>query len=182
MIAQRVASERDVPALVLLSSLTPAGIGRFNWFLVLNSWRYLGQSLWNAYIRGCNKSVYSVSSKADAMLDLCNILLPKKTRLRAIKFIETTYDYDYLLLEEPPKVSKALIDILFNRVKVGPLKCKRTLVVAGNSDKLVPPATQLALVERYNAGYLEFTSGHMFPLEQNADEILQQILAWLESR
>ncbi len=181
LVAQVVASEREVPALVLIESVVPAGIGNSNWSWIGHLFRYIPRLFSHLWTRGFNRNV-------EEYLIFREMLMRFRTTLAAsfgAKWGEMELDplnIGGLQQPDPPRVSRAVAAITFGTVKIGDVQCQDVLIVAGRQDKIISLRAQQALAKKYaqRSTMIVHQFGHMVMHESGASTVAGQILHWLE--
>jgi len=156
LIAQKVASQREVVSVVLLGSSAPWGICNIRFSLLSEFWRYLLHILF-----------WKLFKPSHAVLD----------RLEFHRLA----DGDKLMDELVPDSGRTNMEIMLSLVRVDHLKCN-ALIVAGRHDRIMPIPIQKALAKKYGrcSDYLECPHGHMPMLEKSSGSLLNQIVSWLD--
>jgi pimeloyl-ACP methyl ester carboxylesterase len=157
LLAQIVASRRDVEAAVLIASAPPPGIALAHWALAWRSLRYLADVFGPRAFR---------VREADACALALNAMAPAARRRVAERFVEDSGFAARQLALGAVDVPKAI-------------RCP-VLVVSPSDDRLIPAGVQRRIAERYLADYLCVDGrGHMLPIESDWREAIAGILAWL---
>jgi pimeloyl-ACP methyl ester carboxylesterase len=159
LLAQIVASRRELEATVLLVSAPPPGIPLLHWGLAWRSVRYAADVLGPRAFR---------VREADARALALNGLPPAVRSEVAARLV--------------PDSGLAARQLALGRVETPkPIRCP-VLVVSASEDRLIPVAVQRRIAARYRADHLCVAGrGHMLPLEDDRHEAIVGILGWLDA-
>jgi pimeloyl-ACP methyl ester carboxylesterase len=160
LIGQKVAEAGAAQALVLVSSAPPAGIPAVGAAAALRMMRYL-----------------------PAML-LSQPLVPRRADLDAIVFNRTPEaERDAVFARYVPESGRAARELAFGSAAtaVDPRRVTcPVLVVAGGSDRFVPPRVARRLARRYRAAHREFPGmGHVLVSEPGWEAVVEYVGEWL---
>lgn len=160
LIAQVVASRRDLEAAVLIASAPPPGIALVHWALAWRSLRYLADVFGPRAFR---------VRDADACALALNGVAPAARREVARRFVEDS--------------GLAARQLALGAIEAPkPIRCP-VLVVSASDDQLIPATVQRRIAERYRADHLCVDGhGHMLPIESDWQEAIGGILGWLDAR
>lgn len=160
LIAQIVASRREVDATVLIVSAPPPGIALLHWSLAWRSLRYVPDVVGPRAFRVRNGDAYALA---------LNGVAPATRAAVAQRFVE-----------DSGLVARQLA--LGSVEPLKPIRCP-VLVVSATEDRLIPVAVQRRIVERYEADHIPVLGrGHMLPIEANWRGPIGRILEWLNRR
>ena len=157
LVAQIVASRRELDAVVLVASAPPPGISVVHWSLAWRSLRYVPAVLGRRAFR---------VREADACALALNGLAPAVRGAVARRFVQ-----------DSGLVARQLA--LGDLEPLKPIRCP-VLVVSATDDRLIPVAVQRRIVERYDADHIPVLGrGHMLPIEANWRAPIGRALEWL---
>jgi pimeloyl-ACP methyl ester carboxylesterase len=160
LIAQIVASRRELDATVLIASAPPPGIALMHWSLAWRSLRYLADVVVPRAFR---------VREADARALALTGVAPAVRGAIARRFVaDSGLVARQLALGSvpPPK----------------PIRCP-VLVVSATDDRLIPATVQRRIAERYEADHIPVLGrGHMLPIEANWRAPISRILDWVDQK
>jgi len=156
LIAQKVASERELASIVLLGSSAPRGICNVRWPLLSEFWRYIFQILF------------------------MRLFKPSHAVLNRLEFHRFPNGQE-LMADLVPDSGRTNLEIMLSLIRVKHLSCD-ALIIAGQHDRIMPIGIQKALAKKYGkrCDYLECPHGHMPMLEESSGPLLSKILDWLD--
>lgn len=180
LVAQLVASERAIPAMVLVASAAP-GISNISWSLVRDLWRYLLQMQYVA--------AYSRSS-IEKYLDLRRVqvklgsYLPESLRKKLYLDELDPLNLGGMIQEKLPSIGRAVRAFALGTVTVDRMTCPQVLLVAGRRDTVISARVHNALREKYaqSSTIIEHDLGHMVMLDDRSGPLVERILSWLHSQ
>jgi pimeloyl-ACP methyl ester carboxylesterase len=161
LVVQKVAEQRALRALVVLTSAPPRGILAVRGPVLRRLARYTGALLSG---RGF------VPTVADARALLFNNMAPELAR-----------DAHARLVPESGRVAR---EVALGRVAVDAARVRcPVLVVAAERDAITPVAIGRRLAARYRAEYRELAGhAHMPMLEEGWERVADDLLGWLKAR
>lgn len=155
LIAQAVASQINIPRLVLICSAAPHGISNLSWPVVKRMKPYMGAIM--------NGRPFQPSKE------------------HALELIFNNCPEQFRASELVPVSGLAMRDLLLGTIKVPAVRCP-CLVVAGSRDRITPMSLQRQLGRKYNRHCDRFISvpyGHM-PMLEDDGTLIKRILEWLD--
>jgi pimeloyl-ACP methyl ester carboxylesterase len=160
LVAQIVASRRELDAVVLVASAPPPGVALVHWSLAWRSLRYVADVVARRPLR---------VRGADLCALALNGIAPAARPAVARRFV--------------PDSALVARQLALGRVApLEPIRCP-VLVVSGTEDRLIPPHVQRHIVARYGADPVAVLGrGHMLPVEANWRGPIGRILGWLDQR
>ncbi len=159
LIAQKVAAENEVAALVLISPAPPRGIPLINPRLWISQLRALPQIL-----RG--KAIVADMREMDSVA-LNHIPVDQRVALHP-QFV--------------PDSSRAARELSLGAIVVDEnrIRCP-VLCVTGADDRLVPPAVTGRVAARYHAAVWTYADhGHFIVMEPGVEKVIADLAQWLE--
>lgn len=160
LIAQMVASRRDLDAIVLVASAPPPGIALVHWSLALRSVRYVADVVAPRAFR---------VRDSDACALALNAVAPSLRSVITRRFVA-----------DSGLVARQLAFGSMEELK--PIRSP-VLVVSATDDRLIPASVQRRIAARYRADHIPVLGrGHMLPIEADWRGPIGRILEWLAPR
>lgn len=155
--SQRYATDRNIPALVLLNSVAPRGICNLQKPLLCRCWKYLSSIMGNKTFKPTTKDLLTLvfNNVGGENLNRLDELVPDSGRVAR--------------------------EIMLGSISVSEYLMPKMLVLAGKQDQLIPTSVQKHLKKKYGYActYKEIDSGHMTMLEHGSQFIISAIIEWL---